>query len=42
MPLKLPDTINNPYSEHTAQVIDEEVQKMIAEQQSNGKKRNDR
>lgn len=30
-------TINNPYSEHTAQVIDEEVQKMIAEQMARAK-----
>ena len=30
-------TINNPYSEHTAQVIDEEVKKMIAEQMARAK-----
>jgi len=30
-------TINNPYSEHTAQIIDEEVQKMIAEQMARAK-----
>lgn len=30
-------TINNPYSEHTAQIIDEEVQKMIAGQMARAK-----
>ena len=30
-------SINNPYSEHTAQIIDEEVKKMIAEQMARAK-----
>ena len=30
-------SINNPYSEHTAQIIDEEVRKMIAEQMARAK-----
>ncbi len=31
-------SINNPYSEHTAQIIDEEVRRMIAEQMERAKK----
>ena len=31
-------SINNPYSEHTAQIIDEEVRRMIAEQMDRAKK----